>query len=369
MLLDLRERFAFGLNLDDPWRYSGILPPRSIIIPHLLSVSLPEGKILDEADDQEIREHGELEPRTVASRAVLALADNLVQARIDFVRCWFPWKYFEPIPISESSLDQLLDQSYSQWPLDDLVNTLTSRGVGVVPVIACGYQRMLPQGLEPDPNRDLYLKRASIHAQLMVRHYKDRIKSWQIENEPNWWAEHEAGGWRSGFAWVHEHGFRHELLQTLNDTVHREDPSARTIINLEADAMVLDPGIYSSYCDILGLDFYPNYKISHPINTKVLKLADRVAKKLSKPVMVSETGYPSGPSLLAYSAESQAKYVSDACREAYGLGGVTGIGIWRFIDTAWRSFPPQENHFGLFDNKGKPKAAWSEFSKVIKDLK
>src|SRR5947209_13907233 len=122
-------------------------------------------------------------------------------------------------------------------------------------------------------------------------------------------------------------------------------------------------------CDILGLDFYPNYKISHPINTKVLKMADQVAKKLSKPVMISETGYPSGPSLLAYSAESQAKYVSDACREAYGLGGVTGIGIWRFIDTAWRSFPPQENHFGLFDNKGKPKAAWSEFSKVIKDLK
>jgi hypothetical protein len=253
--------------------------------------------------------------------------------------------------------------------MDDLVNTLTGRGIGVVPVIACGYQRMLPQGLEPDPNRELYLKRVSIHTRLILRHYKDRIKSWQIENEPNWWAEHATAGWRTGLVWVYEHGFRHELLQTLNDAVHGEDPTATTIINLEADATTLNPGIYSSYCDILGLDFYPNYKISHPINTKALKLADQVVKKLSKPALVSETGYPSGPSLLGYSAGSQTKYVTEACRVAHGFEGVTGIGIWRYIDTAWRSFPPQENHFGLFDNKGVPKPAWTEFSKVIKELK
>jgi len=48
---------------------------------------------------------------------------------------------------------------------------------------------------------------------------------------------------------------------------------------------------------------------------------------------------------------------------------VTGIGIWRYIDTAWRSFPPQENHFGLFDNKGSPKPAWAALSKVIGELK
>lgn len=332
-------------------------------------MSLPEGKILDEADDQEIRQHGELEPSTVAGRAVAALAESLVDAGVDFVRCWFPWKYFEPSPVSESLLDQLIEKSYTKWPMDDLVNTLTGRGIGVVPVIACGYQRMLPQGLEPDRNRGLYLKRASIHARLLVRHFKDRIRAWQIENEPNWWAEHEAGGWRSGLAWVHEHGFRHELLQTLNDAVHGEDSSATTIINLEADAVALDPGIYSPYCDILGLDFYPNYKLSHPINTKVLKLADQVGKKLNKPVMVSETGYPSGPSLLGYSTDSQAKYVVEACRVAHGLDGVTGIGIWRYIDTAWRSFPFQENHFGLLDNKGNPKPAWSEFSKIIRELK
>ncbi len=253
--------------------------------------------------------------------------------------------------------------------MDDLVNTLTSKGIGVVPVLACGYQRMLPQGLEPDPNRNLYLKRASIHSRLLVRHYKDRVKTWQIENEPNWWAEHEAGGWRSGLSWAEDHSFKQELLDALNQSVHAEDPSAKTIINLEADAKTVDPGPFSGLCDVLGLDFYPNYKSAHPVNPGVLKLADEIGKTLQKPVIVSETGYPSGPSFLGYSLEHQAEYVENACREAFALNSVMAVGIWRYVDTAWRSFPPQENYFGLFDKKGNRKPAWAAYSKAIKELK
>src|SRR5437660_4129090 len=132
-LLDLTKRFSFGINLDDPWRYSGVTPPRSIIIPHLLSVSLPEGKILDEADEQEIGRRGEEEPGTVAGRAVVALADTLVDAGVGLVRCWFPWKYFEPFPVPEASPAQLLETAYPQCPMDDLVNTFSSRAVRVIP--------------------------------------------------------------------------------------------------------------------------------------------------------------------------------------------------------------------------------------------
>jgi hypothetical protein len=368
-LLDLTERFSFGINLDDPWRYSGVSPPKSVIIPHLLSVSLSEGKVLDAADDQEIRSHREIEPKTVSGRATLALAETLADAKVDFVRCWFSWNYFEPTPVAESSLNQLVENSYSQWPFDDLVDTLASKGISVVPVVACGYRRMLPRGLEPDHNRALYLKRAAIHARLLTRHYKDRIKSWQIENEPNWWAEHEAGGWRSGLCWVRDHGFKQELLTTLNNAVHSEDPKASTIINLEADAKVLAPAPYSYNCDILGLDFYPNYKSAHPVNPGVTKLADQVGKALQKPLLISETGYPSGPGFLGYSSDRQAEYVETAAKEAFVFSHVTGIGIWRFNDTSWRSFPPMENHFGLFDKRGAPKPAWGAYSKVIKELK
>lgn len=368
-LLDLTRRFSFGINLDDPWRYSGIPPPKSIIIPHLLSVGLPESKVLDEVDVKDIRAHGEPEPHSAAARAALALAETLVDAGVEFVRCWFPWKYFEPIPVPKERLDQLFDRSYSQWPMDTLVDALTGKDVGIVPVVACGYQRMLPQGLEPHPDKQLYLKRASIHARLLTRYYKDRIRSWQIENEPNWWAEHEAGGWRSGLVWVEDHDFRLELLKTLNDAVHAEDPGATTIINLEADAKTLNPGLYSSICDILGLDFYPNYKLAYPVNPNVPKLVDRVGKGIQKPILISETGYPSGPAVLGYSPARQAEYVEKATREAFMSQEVTGIGIWRYVDTAWRSFPPQENHFGLFDSKGNPKPTWSAYSRTIKELK
>ncbi len=368
-LLDLTERFSFGMNLDDAWRYAGITPPRSIIIPHLLSVSLPEGRVLDLADDQIIREHGDAEPNTAAKRASLSLAENLVQARIDFVRCWFPWNFFEPTPTATEQLDQLLEKSYSNWPMDSFVSIMNDHGIGIIPVLACGYQRMLPQGLNLDSDKALYLKRASTHARLLVRKYKDKVKSWQIENEPNWWAEHAAGGWRSGFAWVHQHDFRQELLKTLRDAVHEEDESALTIINLEADAKTLDVAIYAPYCDMIGLDFYPNYKSPSPIDTTVFKLADTAAGTVGKPVLISETGYPSGPSLLGYSTEKQAEYVTSSCRSAHMLKGVNGIGIWRYTDTSWRSFPPQENHFGLFDNKGNPKQAWGTLSNTIRELK
>src|SRR5881396_1535679 len=107
----------------------------------------------------------------------------------------------------------------------------------------------------------------------------------------------------------------------------------------------------------------------HPIDTRVLKFGDEVAKALGKPVMVSETGYPSGPSVLGYSPDRQSEYVEGSTRQAYSLDGVTGIGIWRYVDTSWRSFPPQENHFGLFDNRGSPKPAWAAYLRVIKELK
>src|SRR5438034_10157488 len=103
-LLDLTTGFSFGMDLDDPWRYSGMNPPRSIIIPHLLSISSPEGNILDEADDRDIRARGEAEPGTVAGRAVVSLSDHLVHSKGDFVRCWFPGRYFELLPIDAAIL-------------------------------------------------------------------------------------------------------------------------------------------------------------------------------------------------------------------------------------------------------------------------
>jgi GH35 family endo-1,4-beta-xylanase len=227
---------------------------------------------------------------------------------------------------------------------------------------------MLPERLSAEKYED-YLKRIVVHTRLLVRHYKDRIKFWQIENEPDWWEMHVVGGWRSGAIWVDPREFRPMLLHALNGAVHEEDPSARTIVNLEADAEKLDVREYANLCDMVGLDFYPNYKMAYPIDLGVFGKAQAAAKSIGSHVLIIETGYPSNPSIVGYSQERQAEYVKKACLEAYSMDSVNCVGIWRYVDTAWRSFPPQENHFGLFDDQGRQKLAWSTLIETIEGIK
>ncbi len=303
---------------------------------------------------------------TLCERAIFGLAEELADAKIGFVRCWFPWRFFEPRLRSEEEIASD-DGSGIDYPMDSFVNILTDHGVNVIPVVACGYQRMLPNGLEIDSDRDGYVKHASLHAKLLVRRYRRKIRFWQIENEPNWWAMHVVGGWRKGFAWLDFHTFRIQLLKALNDAVHSEDPRAQTIISLEADWKI-NASSYTPLCDLIGLDFYPNYKFSSPIDTSIFTKAKEVAKTTGKPVIISETGYPSGPRLLGYSAARQCEYISKACSQAFETEALNAIGLWRYSDTAWRSFPFQENHFGLTDAFGNPKPAWTTLAQIARKL-
>ena len=269
-MLDLTNRFSIGINIDDSWKYAGVKAPKSIIIPHLLSMDLPLGKVIDKMSELGLQkhEHHKLKGKvcSICYGAIVSLAEKLNDAKISFVRCWFPWRFFEPRINSDP--DKLLENSYKEWPMDSFVNILTNHNIGIVPVVACGYHRMLPRGLNVDLRND-YIKRASIHTRLLVRRYKDKIKFWQIENEPNWWRMHYVGGWRKGFSWIDPHEFTENLLIELNNAVHSEDLKAKTIINLEADARTLDANLFAKFCDMLGLDFYPNYKSSSPIDTDI----------------------------------------------------------------------------------------------------
>lgn len=367
--MDLSKRFSFGVNLDDTWRYTPVAEPKSIIFPHLLSIGLREGRRFEATEEATILLHHQAIPKSEAGRAALALGDALKAIGADFVRCWFPWRFFEPTPVPYESLDSLLQSGYASWPTDGLVESLKSQGISILPVIACGYDRMLPRGVSPDAGEEEYLKRVHVHARLLVRHYKDSVDAWQLENEPNWWRMHEAGGWRRGGAWVEGEEFRESLLKTLGDAVREEDPSALTMVNLEADEEKVDPRQYSGLCDVLGLDFYPNYRSAIPVDASAIRRARGLAAEAGKPVMVAETGYPSGPSALGYTRANQADYVERALREAHAVDAVTGVGIWRYIDTSWRSFPPQENHFGLVDEKEGPKEAWYRYGQVVKELR
>lgn len=370
-MLNLGKKMSFGVDVDDVWRYTGKKEPKSIILPHLLSIELPQGNILERMEEQFVLGRGDAQPSSEVDISVDYLADSAQELGVDFVRCWFPWRFLEPDPIDDAKLNELErgEGDYPEYPFDRMVKALEKRNIEVIPVLACGYSRMLPEGLNPDKDPSDYIRRAAIHAAAMVRHYRGEVSVWQIENEPNWWEMHAVGGWRRGAVWLEGGNFRTELLRVLNETVHREDPGAQTMVNLEADSGSLDVQYYASLCDIVGLDFYPNYKTSSPVDATPIANATTVFKQCGKPVIIAETGYPSGPQLLGYTETKQAEYIRMACVRAVEAVGVTAMGIWRFMDSPWRSFPDQENHFGLIDSRGRRKPSFSIYKDTIAEVR
>jgi len=281
------------------------------------------------------------------------LAQHLRQNGVGFVRCWFQWSLFQP------RIFRGKDQVY-QFPLDSFVETMNAEGVEIIAVIGAGYYRFLPLGLNIDKIGE-YLRRLGEASREIVRHYRGKIMMWQLENEPDWWLEHFASDWRKGGVWFDRNAVD-AILGELHQIVREEDPHVRTMVNLEADTSRAFARSYSKYCDVLGLDFYPAYTDADYIN--VSKLKDKVleAKQLSgREIMVTETGYPSGPRIFGFSEKKQSEYIEAVCHEAYSIDSLSALGMWRLYDPYWLSFPFQENSFGLINRQGIPKPAWFQY--------
>ncbi|MGI0090356.1 MAG: hypothetical protein ACREBS_01480 [Nitrososphaerales archaeon] len=364
------SKFSCGICIDDMWTYAGVLPPKSIIIPHLLSVRLPQGPFsMNFGKNPSTRGRARLstvsltEPSDAQKTELTKLfsknlARHLRQNRVRFVRCWFQWNLFQPRIYSGK------DQAY-EFPLDNFVQTMNDEGIDIIAVIGNGYDRFLPAGLNIN-NLNEYLPRLSEASREIVSHYRGKISMWQLENEPDWWLEHFASDWRRGGIWFDRDAVD-RILGELHGTVLEEDPGALTMINLEADTSGAFSRSYSRFCDVLGLDFYPNYTHADPIN--VSKLKDKVseAKKSSgKQIMITETGYPSGPKLFGFDQKRQSEYIRAICEEVYSIDSVGALGIWRLSDPYWLSFPFQENSFGLINRQGMPKDAWFVYLDQVK---
>ncbi len=369
--LSLARRFKWGVCIDNAWSFAGLDPPKSIVIPHAINVRLPRGPYnirMDPEIHKKAREEiGNGNPTSFSpekTKKILCqnLARELKTSGVEFVRIWFQWNLFQ------ESIQSGSEGQPFRFPLDDLVNALCDAGVDILAVLGNGYYRFLPRGINVDNPKE-YLKQLQEASREIVRHHNGKIWMWQLENEPNWWLEHFASDWRRGGIWF-ENGMVDSILSTLKSIVEDEDPKALTMINLEADTSKGSPAQFVKYCDVLGLDFYPNYSHSSPINVSEIKTVSEAKKKAAgKPVMVAETGYPSGPKLFGYSEENQVRYIKAVCEEAYSCDDIEGLGVWRLSDTYWLSFPFQENHFGLLNMQGYPKPAWFEYHDQVKTLR
>jgi len=371
------KKFRFGVCIDDAWTYAGLRPPKSIIIPHLLQVTLPQGPFSVDfggkrsAQELKLKEsHPDLstvalfdlpdaERREVTRLLSKNLARRLKDNRVNFVRCWFQWNLFQPRIAAGRA------QSF-RFPLDDFVKVLHDSSINIIGVLGNGYYRFLPMGLDID-KPEVYLARLAESSREIVRHYRGKISMWQLENEPNWWVEHFASDWRRGGIWLTKN-LQDLILSELCAIVREEDRGSQTMINLESDN---NPSAfaksYSKYSDVIGLDFYPNYASASPITVSELSRKVDAVRPEGKPIMITETGYPSGPSLFGYSPDKQAEYVNSICEKAYSIDAVTSLGMWRLSDPYWLSFPFQENSFGLIDRRGRPKPAWNEYLRQAKE--
>jgi hypothetical protein len=378
------NKFHWGLNIDDIWTHAGHPIPKSVVIPYLFSVRLPGGPFnlprgLNENIGNDVVSSAQVEDGRTnnrgSGRSAAPLASFLKKNGVDFVRCWFQWNFFAPsrlktLPPPSVSLSPSPSSGY-HFPLDDFVLRMAEAGIGVVGVIGSGYQRFLPVGLQTD-RLDEYVKRLTESSTEIVRHYKDSVKTWQIENEPNWWKAHYSGHWRKGVIWLTTKN-QEPILSALYSVVRSECPNATIVINLEADGRRAGDGrradwkLYAKYSDLLGLDFYPNYSRTGPIDASRLRTtALQVKKEAGLPIFIIETGYPTGPRLLGYDESKQSQYVRAACEAAFTCDAITGLGWFRFSDSYWKSFPPQENHFGLLTQEGRPKSGWNEYVTQIR---
>jgi hypothetical protein len=364
-----KDSFGWGICIDNSWTYAGFPAPKSIIIPHVLSLRLPQGPVSLNFGERSGKKSSR-DPTTVSypdlsyskkrdlTRIFCRnLATALNKNNIRFVRIWFQWNLFQPriLPGKEQNF---------RFPLDEFVRFMNEKEIEIVGVIGNGYYRFLPVGLDID-NASAYVARLSLASREIVRHYKGKIAVWQLENEPNWWFEHFAVDWRRGGVWF-EPNIQEKILGELYKVVREEDPNALAMVNLEADSTHNHFSKYSAFYDILGLDFYPNYLNANPINVAGLKKAAEIKRECGKKVMITETGYPSGPSLLGYNKKNQSTYVKLVCEEAYSDDAISALGMWRFSDSYWLSFPFQENSFGLLNRQGFPKPAWYEYIQATK---
>lgn len=367
-------KFQWGINIDNVWVYAGLPPPKSEIVPFLISLKLSRGPVdtfehpnlreaLNEHNNQQLPDE---EPETKSVEEVSQdLVARLKEAKISFVRAWLPWNYFIK-EVQSPDQENKVAQSSFEYVMDTFVETLTANGIGVLGVLANGYSRFLPHGADVD-NLRKYLLQLVPSCEEIVHHYSGKIDTWQIENEPNWWRGHVAVDWRSGLIWL-EHGSEEAILEALHDVVRRECPNGKIVVNVEADRHPINWELYAKYADVLGLDFYPGY--AHPHESSAAEIgtiaSDVKKQQTGKQLIVTETGQPSGPRLLGYSEDKQAEYVASACEESFSSDALDGLCIWRYSDSYWRSFPVQENHFGLLTEKNDPKKAWFEYVNQVK---
>ncbi len=103
----------------------------------------------------------------------------------------------------------------------------------------------------------------------------------------------------------------------------------------------------------------------------VVEVANLLAKKTAKPILIKETGLPSGPPGSAFSPARQAAFWSGLCKRWPHRAGL-GVVYFEAFDHHWKienarlefGDHPEEAYWGLYRADGQPKLAMEELRKL-----
>ncbi len=280
-------------------------------------------------------------------------------------RSTFAWGELEPnVQKLSLTLDQVRDpqvvadyiaqQDWTGW--ETRVQEAQTAGLAVLPIVGHGYSGNLPwvagEKATPDAlGREEYLARQYLVTRATVERFdadgeqdapgNPRVDLWQIENEVNQAFLTAVFGWRhpsflNAFqsAWA-DTAFVQKLVEVLATAVRDADTEALTVANFHSD---VHPQInrdfgqpawwewlsdWHPFLDVVGLDAYPNYYVADPVQGDALaeRIKTLTEHACGRPVIVMETGYPSGPAeQREFSEEKQAQYFEQAFESAVGAG-------------------------------------------------
>jgi hypothetical protein len=266
------------------------------------------------------------------------------------------------------------------WSVYDLlVDKLDNNNINIFAVICNGDYKQMPlyngEGIYPgsaEIDNESYMAHAKLHAAGVALRYKDKIQYYQAENELNA-AGLQVYPWlaRKGYDAWNDWDFQTELLRTISDGIKYSDNTSListnfVVIGCDWHSHVDDwtSGSNADILDIVGVDVYSNYLYGWPVDDHSVGgcVEEAYQNSNGKPVIVSETGYPTQPWYLGYNESRQAYYVKENMEDAWDKGA-KGFFYYRLITKESSSSGgfPQESYWGFVRKNDTYKPALNEF--------
>ncbi len=277
------------------------------------------------------RQHGNPQ----SHKAMTDLADMARRAGVKWTREEIDWHLTEP------------EKGRYDWRFyDDLVKVANDHGIQVYGLLC--YWPDYP-GSDKIIYTEAGVKEYARWAAQVVRHYKDRIKHWEIWNEPNI------------FFWSGPKELYIEALKQASAAIKQEDPDAKVLGCSTAgiDAAFIKKVVDANApFDILTIHPYRGSLDERAFIDELRRTQQLVG---GRPVWITEMGWPT--SLGDTSERRQAGLVARTYLSSLASGAVGSVSWYDFRDDGNNPFY-NEHRFGLIRTDLRPKAGYRALATI-----